>query len=272
MDFAYDQYFYPKELLFKETKKFTIIVNEFIDQTGQFIDRDIETQFELILNALNNQAQAQATTAKHLKSVIRTFGSRNSSDYINLHKSFVETCHKLLPDSKIQETLQESHKLLEASKVKIDRYGYFLTHTDFVPHNFRIKDGVLYYLDSSSFRFANKHEGWARLLNFMTLYNRKLERLLIEYVENNYAVEERESLQLMRIHRLGEIITYYVNTLKNSSGDLLTLNSLRVDFWHEVLKAELKNQRVSQRIVDEYIYQRDQLRSVEEKQRQVGLH
>jgi thiamine kinase-like enzyme len=155
---------------------------------------------------------------------------------------------------------------------RIDQYGNFLTHTDFVPHNFRIKDGTLYLLDFSSLRFGNKHEGWARFLNFMTLHNRELETLLVSYVKDNRSEEELESLWLMRLFRLGEIITYYVTTLDKSVDNLLTLNQSRVVFWSEVLKAELRNERVAESIVEEYRQQRDQLRTEEEKVRQVGLH
>ena len=106
----------------------------------------------------------------------------------------------------------------------------------------------------------------------MTLYNPELENLLITYVEKNRAPEERESLQLMRIFRLGEIITYYTNTLKNSAGDLLKLNQTRVKFWSNVLEAELGNKRINRETVEAYKNNRDTLRSQDEKNRQLGLH
>jgi len=130
----------------------------------------------------------------------------------------------------------------------------------------------MYLLDWSSLEFGNKHESWARFLNFMTLYNPALETLLIEYVEHNRAPEERESLQLMRLYRLCELITYYANTLHKSEGDLLKLNQTRVQFWHDVLLVEITNQRVSPSLVTEYTNSRDQLRSQSEKERQVNLH
>ena len=106
----------------------------------------------------------------------------------------------------------------------------------------------------------------------MTLYNRPLEQWLITYVEKNRAPEERESLQLMRVFRLGEIITYYMNTLERSDGSLQSLNQARVEFWSNVLAAELNNERVADSIVEQYQMTRDGLRSAEEKERQIGLH
>src|SRR5690606_17976906 len=154
-----------------------------------------------------------------------------------------------------------SHAKLTEQKERIEQYCGFLTHTDFVPHNFRIKDDILYLLDFSSLQFGNKHESWARFLNFMTLYNPELESLLIDYVDQNRASEERESLQLMRLFRLGEIITYYVKNVSQSDGSLKTLNQNRVQFWADVLAAEIENKRVSRDIVKNYQTNRDQLRS-----------
>ncbi len=131
---------------------------------------------------------------------------------------------------------------------------------------------MLYLLDFSSLRFGNKHESWARFLNFMALYNPALENLLITYVEQNRSSEERESLQLMRLFRLGELVAYYANTLEKSSGDLFTLNQARIAFWTDVLIAELHNTRVDATVRTAYTQRRDALRSNSEKVRQIGLH
>ena len=76
----------------------------------------------------------------------------------------------------------------------------------------------------------------------------------------------------MRLFRLGEIVAYYTGTLKKSDGTLHNLNEARVAFWTEVLKAELTGNRVSDAIVTTYKQTRDQLRSEDEKKRQIGLH
>ena len=106
----------------------------------------------------------------------------------------------------------------------------------------------------------------------MTLYNPDLEKALVEYVRVNRTPEESESLGLMRLYRLGEIIWYYTRTFEKSAGDLLTLNKARAEFWTEVLKAQLDNTALDERILQEYRTLRDSLRSDDEKLRQKDLH
>ncbi len=141
-----------------------------------------------------------------------------------------------------------------------------------MPHNIRIVGDDIYLLDHSSLRFGNKYEGWARFLNFMALYNPPLEQALLQYVRENRSSEESESLQCMRVYRLGEIIWYYVSTLAKSSGDLRVLNEKRVAFWTNVLEAILENKPVPEDVLTEYKRTRDSLRTPEERQRQIGLH
>ena len=166
---------------------------------------------------------------------------------------------------------RHSEQLREHEKT-IEQYSGFLTHTDFVPHNIRIHDDTIYLLDHSSLTFGNKYEGWARFVNFMTLYNPMLENALVTYVKENRTPEESVSLRMMRIYRLGEIIWYYVQTLEKSTGDLHTLNTARITFWSTVLTHILKDERIPESIITEYKKTRDSLRSDDEKKRQQGLH
>ncbi len=272
VDFSYDTFHSPNEIIFLEKKGYTIFVTEFIEQGSSFLARPFEEQFSFALKALKVQERTRATTAKHLAQIKRVFGSRNSDDYLRMFDAFLITSKVKLGVPEVTKTLEQAFERLSANKERITQYGNFLTHTDFVPHNFRISGDTLYLLDFSSLRFGNKHEGWARFLNFMTLYNPALEELLISYIAQNRSAEERESLQLMRLFRLGEIIAYYTNTLEKSEDNLRALNQARIHFWSEVLKAELQNTRVSEEIVTTYKNTRDELRSDEEKMRQVGLH
>jgi len=272
LNFSYDTFHSPTELAFLEQNKFIIVITEFIEQTSSFLDRPIEEQFSFSLTALKAQEGTRATTAGHIRSIRKVFNYRTSADYLNLHTGFLTFLKQNAVTDEIINLVFQSHEKLTQQQTYIEQYGGFLTHTDFVPHNFRIKDQTLYLLDFSSLQFGNKHESWARFLNFMTLYNSELETLLINYVEQNRAPEERESLQLMRLFRLGEIITYYAKNVAQSADALKTLNQERVQFWADVLAAELQNTRVSREIVTNYQTSRDQLRSKEEKERQVGLH
>jgi len=272
VDFSYDTFHSPAEILFIEKKGYTIFVTEFIEQSSSFLQRPLQEQFSFALKALKAQERTRATTAKHLAQIKRVFGSRNSDDYLRMFDAFLVTSKVKFGVPAVTTILEQAFERLSDGKERMEQYGNFLTHTDFVPHNFRISGETLYLLDFSSLRFGNKHEGWARFLNFMTLYNQPLEELLISYIEQNRSTEERESLQLMRLFRLGEIIAYYTNTLEKSTDNLRALNQARIHFWAEVLKAELHNSRVSEEVVAAYKTTRDNLRSEEEKIRQIGLH
>lgn len=272
VNFSYETFHEPPEILFLENDDYTIFVTEFIEQSSSFLNRSLEEQFLFALKALKAQERTRATTAGHLAQIQKVFGSRNSEDYLVMFEIFCSTYQSKFNNQNIIPILAEALETINKNKDRIEQYGNFLTHTDFVPHNFRIAGETLYLLDFSSLRFGNKHEGWARFLNFMTLYNPDLETLLLSYMKNNRSKEELESLHLMRLFRLGEIIAYYCNTLDKSSGNLLTLNHIRVGFWSEVLKAELQNTKVAREIVETYKATRDQLRSESEKERQVELH
>ncbi len=272
LNFSYQNFNSPQEIDFFEEKGFVITINEFINQTSAFLDRSITEQFSFSLAALKAQEGSRATTAKHIRTIRKVFNYRTSEDYIKLHAGFLEFVKMSSVSKPTIDLILKSHSILINKAERIEQYCGFLTHTDFVPHNFRIRNNTLYLLDFSSLQFGNKHESWARFLNFMTLYNPELESLLINYIEQNRAPEERESLQLMRLFRLGEIITYYVKNVSKSNGSLKTLNQNRVQFWSDVLTAEIENKRVSRDIVKNYQTNRDQLRSEEEKQRQIGLH
>jgi len=271
--FAYKIFFTPEEILFTKKGGYTISVQKYVDQKSTFLDRPLEEQFSLALKSFKSQESTHATTYRHRKSIIKTFGKVDADWYLESYKSFQKNIKEKLPeDKKVQELLERGGISLKENYEIIKQYSNFLTHTDFVPHNFRIIENDVYLLDASSLRFGNKYEGWARFLNFMTLYNRPLEDALLFYVKNNRTEEEYTSLKLMRIFRLGEIIWFYTNLLSKTSEDLKKLTTLRVGFWSDVLEATLENKQVSEEIVEEYKKTRDQLRSEDEKERQVGLH
>ena len=273
IDFAYTTFAAPKEVHYQERDGLTITVQEYLAQTSSFLDRPVAEQFSYALGALKQQECAHATTYKHVKKIEETLGRLEASDYIENAERFVyETNHELEDNPVRTDLLQMTLDHLRDSKTRITQYCNFLTHTDFVPHNFRIHQDTLYLLDFSSLRFGNKHEGWARFINFMTLYNPELQRALEQYVTDNRAVEEVESLHLMRLYRLLEIIWYYTNKLPASEGDLKTLNRTRVDFWSTVLNCVYHHHEVPGDVLKIYTASRDSLRSPEEKERQINLH
>ena len=273
INFAYDTFFSPKEILFTEKNGMTISIQEFIEQEKTFLERPLKEQFRFALAAFKAQEGAHATTYGHIRLIAKTFDTKNAGAYIKTFGGFRENITAVFPENTaLQSILKKAEALLSKNEKTVEQYCGFLTHIDFVPHNFRIRDGVMYLLDHSSLRFGNKHEGWARFLNFMALYHPELEQALLQYVRDNRASEEARSLYLMRAYRLGEIIWYYANTLSQSSGDVYTLNSARVVFWGRVLEATLAGVRVPTNVIETYKQTRDSLRSDEENKRQEGLH
>jgi hypothetical protein len=273
INFAHSVFFTPQQIMFTEVEGFTVSVHEFLEQEKQFIDRPLEEQFAYALKAFKAQESAHATTFKHRKLIRNTFGSKHADDYLSAFTLFQKEIVRLLPEKRsLHELLASAAAMLEKNSETIEQYAGFLTHIDFVPHNFRIVGGNIYLLDHSSLCFGNKYEGWARFVNFMELYNPKLARLLETYVRDNKTPEEGLSLYLMRMYRLTEIIWYYTDKLARSSDELLELNKARVQLYTDMLSALLKNEVISENIIEAYKKTRDGLRSEDEKRRQKGLH
>lgn len=271
--FAYQIFLSPKEILFTNKDGYIISIQEYIEQKSSFLKRPLEEQFSIALKAFKVQEGAHATTFGHLRSITKTFGKINASQYLEFYQDFQKNiAQHPFTNERASALLQKGREILESQKETIEQYCNFLTHTDFVPHNFRIIDKNIYLLDHSSIRFGNKYEGWARFLNFMTLYNRPLEEALIFYLRNNRADEEIASLKLMRVYKLGEIIWYYTEKLNRTSGNLRTLTEKRVIFWTDVLEAILNDTLISDDIVNQYKNERDALRSPDEIERQKGLY
>ena len=273
IQFAYQVFLTPEEILFTHKDGFTISIQKFIEQQTTFLERPLEEQFTLALRAFKAQESAHAATYEHLRRIEGTFGSIDAKGYIKAYKTFASNIEYARPDdASLSSLLKEGHAQLEKEMETIEQYSGFLTHTDFVPHNIRVLNDDIYLLDHSSLRFGNKYEGWARFLNFMALYNPELEKALLDYVKMNRTPEEYRALWLMRIFRLAEIIWFYVNMLQKTEGDQKVLTEARIQLWKNVLEAALKEETVSASIVSEYKVLRDSLRTAEEKQRQVGLH
>lgn len=274
LDFAGEVFHTPKEVAYIQQSGYIITVQRFIDQPCSFLERPLEEQFTLALKAFKGQESAHATTFKHRKLIGKIFGIRNKDVYLNTFSMFeksITEANLAVPD--INTVLSEAKVSLTQNQEIIEQYSGFLTHTDFVPHNIRISaDNTIYLLDHSSLTFGNKYEGWARFINFMTLYNPPLQQALETYVHDNRAPEEAVSLRMMRIYRLGEILYYYMRTLPKSDGDLLRLNTARIHFWKEVLSCVLTKKEVPQHIITAYTTVRDTLRTEDEKKRQQGLH
>ncbi|MFH1129405.1 MAG: hypothetical protein V1686_01570 [Patescibacteria group bacterium] len=273
INFASHVFLSPEEVFFVNKSDFVVFITAYVEQECTFLERPMQEQFFLALKTFEAQEGLHATTYEHANVISKIFGIWDAKNYLKTFDVYRnEIVSKLPGNNKLKTLLTETFGFLNKNSEIINLYSGFLVHWDFVPHNIRVVGRDVYFLDHSSMRFGNKHESWARFINFMTLYNPELERALIEYIKNNRSQEETLSLQLMRIFRLTELIKYYVSTLGNLSGNILTLNKKRIDFWGNALEAVLHNQLMRKEIIDEYKTTRDSLRSDDEKQRQKNLH
>lgn len=273
INFARDTFHSPRELHFISKNTFCISITEYIEQTKTFIERPLEEQYNFALTAFQAQEGAHASTWSHLSQIKKVFEVRNSATYLHNFLKFKAYVSFSIPNEiALCETFENSYTLLKDNIGTIEQYTGFLTHTDFVPHNIRIRNNTLYLLDYSSLVFGNKYEGWARFINFMTLYNPPLAIALTKYVQLNRTPEESVALRMMQIYRLGEIINYYVNATEKSDGDLFVLNTARIHFWLSVLTHVYQGTQIPNEIIDRYVATRDKLRSDDEKKRQQELH
>lgn len=270
--FAYEIFHTPQELYRGDIEGTLITIQEFIEQEIPFLDRPIQEQFAIALRAFSMQESAHAATRNNARIAQRIFGWRESEEYLRLFTEHQRTIESIVTETQLQGLLRDAGDRLEKGAVDIARYCGFLTHTDFVPHNFRVFGERIYLLDFSSLVFGNKHEGWARFVNFMELYNPELASAILKYFLENRSPEESASLNLMRIYRLSEIIRFYASASTCTEGNLRELEERRIVFWSEVLKSVLTGRALDPTIRASYIHERDRLRSDEEKQRQIGLH
>lgn len=266
--FASDSILFPEEIYYGRQQDYLIWVTEFITQEKVFVAQSIEEQFFTALRTLQSQEAFHASTFEHLRQIKTTFSILNASDYLKNFQRFKTEIETNYPDAELEKTLTQAQRLLERHRSIIDRYGNYLTHTDFVPHNFRLKDHRIYLLDCSSILFGNKYEGWARLINYLVIHNPELGSLLANYVADNRGEDEALSLRLMQIYKLGFLLEYYVRSLPKTSGNLKKLTQLRINFWYQVLKSVLDQASLPAEVLANYLQSRDNLRSEEEKDRQ----
>ncbi len=255
--FSDDSILFPAESYFGRRQNYLIWITKFIPQEKVFVRHSLEEQFFTALRAFEAQEAFHATTYGHLRQIGDTFPVFSAQNYLVEFKKF-----------RNGGVMTKALNYLADHRAIIDLYANHLIHTDFVPHNFRISGNQIYMLDSSSFCFGNKYEGWARFLNYMVIHNPQLENLLLDYLKQNRDPKEYLALRLMRIYKTGYLLNYYADSLAKTTGDLRALTQRRLDFWRQVLEVLIKDQPLPSEVLEQYLADRDQLRSAEEKERQ----
>lgn len=259
LSFASDELRQAKELFAGKVGDYYVLITEFIDQERIFVSHPLEDQFFIALGAFEAQESFHATTYEHRKEFKKAFARYTPETYLSLFRSYRDR----VPSA----AMDKAYELLKENRDVLERYGDYLTHNDFVPHNMRLKGRELYVLDLSSFWFGNKYEGWARFLNYMVLHNPLLEDALVTYLKQ-HRPDEYLCLRLMRVYKLGVLLDYYARTLPKTTDDLRTLTELRITLWSEVLEHMLRGQPYPLEKVYAYREARNGLRSEEEKRRQ----
>ncbi len=271
--FAYNVFLSPEQIDWRDEQGCLLSITAYIEQDCSFLERTLEEQFFIGMKAFETQEGAHATTYEHVRMVRGVFGMYRASTYLKTCIGFREEIRSFLGrHNTVDDLLGRAQEYLQTHEHRIEQYCGFLTHTDFVPHNIRTVGRDIYLLDHSSIRFGNKYDGWARFLNFMLLHHRNLEKAVLMYVQKNRTSTEYESLSLMRVYRLVEIICYYAKRSVMTQGSLHELDTARVSFWTDVLRSILDEQPLSEDRIQAYRALRDALRSEDEKQRQQGLH
>lgn len=267
--FAYHQMRFPDELLWEDHAGHSLLITEFIPQRTIFIELPLEEQFFLALSALESQEGVHVAVSNHEREIEALAGSMRADDYLREFDGWRERIRALLPDStELNETLFYASTFLREHRTTIERYSGFLTHTDFVPHNLRVSDGRITILDHTSLIIGNKYESWARFINFMTLYNPKLEELLVRYVRENRGADEYLCLRAMRAYKIGFLLDYRVTSLMQADGNLRELTKERIVVWKEALEAVLEDKQLSEEALAHYKKSAIALRSPEETVRQ----
>lgn len=274
IDFAYHEFLEPDETYFNSNKNYTIQITEFIREEVRFTERDPKQQFDIIYRSFVVQEGIHAVTRKHNKQILEYFKVYNFEDY----RKQVFICKEKVTDflGSGLDLLENTEREILQNKYRINQYCGFLTHTEFVPHNFRVRDNQVYLLDHSAIIIGNKHDGWARFLNWAVLHAPIIEKWFEEYFKINRSLEEQESLRLMRLVRLFELAAHhskiYFASAKDKNLELKELSQKRVYFWLEVMKAVFENREVDRQIVEDYKNDRDSLRTQSEKERQQVIY
>lgn len=263
MSFAFSRkvMFFPKEIFFGLRQSYLILITEFIEQDKVFVARTLSEQTAIIMHSFKTREAFHAKTFNRVRKASKTFPILRSQDYLTNFGQFKKTLGKNL-------TMEQAEQVLQTNAAVIEKHGNYLIHGDFVPHNFRVRDGALYILDYSAFHFGNKYEEWARLLNYMVIYNPSLEKKLRLHVLTKRSASDYLDLRLMRIYKIGQLLDFYTRSLPKTTAKLHTLTNFRIKFWQTVLKSVLEDKPVADKTIKAYIKARDRLRSAEEKKRQ----
>lgn len=256
-----------KEYFYGDLGGYRVMVQEFLDQPEALIKLKLEDQYYISMRGFSVLESFYLAAKSHYKEVKSHFPILTGKDYLKTFSKYLKSVHKILNDPSVDSKLDDAYSLFKKHLKLIDKYSTYLVHEDFVPHNFRIYNNILYFIDHEALRFGNKYESWARYVNWMLVQNPPMEEKLVQHVQK-IGPEDYLNLRMMRLLKCAQLITYYAETLAKTSGDTYTLNLRRFNLWLEVLVALTNDRKLHSSFIEEYKQARDVLRTDDEKQRQ----
>jgi len=264
--FSREDILFPQEIYYGERGAYLIRITNFIPQEKVFASYSLDEQFFKILREFEVQEGFYANTFEHLNIVKSVFPITKAEDYLKSMRDFIQNINHYSKD--LSSTISKGEELIKENLAVIDERSNYLTHTDFVPSNFRLgKDGV-YMIDLSSMHFGNRYEGLARFVNYCIIYSPELGKKICEYIRKNRGEEDYLCLRLMRIYKAGFLLNHYTKIIKKTDGNLCLLTQKRIELWHKIIDSLIKDEPIDEKMVQDYKARRDELRSNEELRRQ----
>ncbi|MEK7154350.1 MAG: hypothetical protein AAB792_02230 [Patescibacteria group bacterium] len=259
----------PEEILFTKRGGFSFFITQYIEQPKVFVAHSLKEQIKMIKRGLEDYEKLDLKTSKKIlgKKSLACPIVREENYKCELNKQ-IKLINSNYRDNKLKQTLEAAKDIFNKNSHLIPRFSHYLVHEDFCPHNFRVNNKKIYTLDHTAINFGNKYLARARFLNYMVIHNPTLEQKLVRDLERNSTPDEARCLQLFRIYKTVFLIMYYVKTSQKTSGKLLKLTKLRINFWHNFLTKLIQDKTLTKAELADYIQQRDSLRSGEEKNRQ----
>lgn len=256
-----------KEYFYGDLGGYRILVQEFLDQQKALIQLPLEDQYYISMRGFSVLESFYLTTKSHYTEVKKHFPILTAKDYLKTFSKYLKNIHNILNDPIVDEKLDQSYTLFRQNLKLVDKFSAYLVHEDFVPHNFRVYNNILYFIDHEALRFGNKYESWARYVNWMLVQYPPMEEKLVEHVRK-LGTEDYLNLRMMRLLKCAQLINYYAETLAKTSGDTYDLNVRRFNLWIEVLVSLTNDRKLHPSFIEEYKQARDVLRTDDEKQRQ----
>lgn len=259
----------PQEVFFGFRNGLLFFITEYVEQHKILSEHRLETQLSMLQNTIEGEEFVNHSAIK------RTIAKKDFSWPIHTADTYLKELRKNIRvinrnrhNKQLTQNLRTIEQLFKDNKDIIVKFSNYLIHDDLMPHNFRINNKKIYFLDYSAIAFGNKFAPWARLVNYFTFSNPPLEKMIIENFKKNRSPEELESLRLFRLYKGVTLLAYYMNIAPNISGNFLRLTNVRIKFWQTMLHRLLQNKGLTPAEITAYIHTRDKLRSDQEVQRQ----